>query len=63
MPDYQSMYLHLFNAVTDALEGMDEESAPAEMLRQAQQECEEIYIADCGEAECSERPSAQRQPL
>lgn len=46
MPDYQSMYLQLFNAVTDALETMDEESGAAEKLRQAQRECEEIYISD-----------------
>lgn len=46
MPDYQSMYLHLFNAVTDALAIMDKGSGPAEMLRQAQRECEEMYISD-----------------
>ena len=45
MTDYQSLYLHLFNAVTDALERMDAESESAEMLRLAQQECEEMYIS------------------
>ena len=34
MPDYQRMYLGLFNAVTDAIE----------LLQKAQQDAEEIYI-------------------
>ena len=34
MPNYKEMYLTLFNAVTDALE----------LLEQAQQKSEEIYI-------------------
>lgn len=63
MTDYQSMYLHLFNAVTDALEMMGKESDPAEKLRQAQRECEEIYITDSGDSEGSECPSAQRHCL
>lgn len=46
MPDYQKMYLYLFNAVTDALEIMNKGSESAEMLRHAQRECEEIYISD-----------------
>ena len=46
MADYQSMYLHLFNAVTDALVMIGKDCAAAEKLRLAQQECEEIYISD-----------------
>ncbi len=43
---YQSMYLRLFNAVTDALEALDAER-PEEaqrLLVQAQQACEELYL-------------------
>lgn len=47
MPDYQALYLHLFNAVTDALRVMDENDCPCAyaLLIRGQQECEEIYIA------------------
>ena len=44
MPDYRKMYLHLFNAVTDALQLMDKGSKAADILRTAQCDCEEIYI-------------------
>ena len=37
MPDYKRMYAKLFNAITDAVE----------ILQQAQQETEEIYIESC----------------
>jgi len=47
---YKQMYLLLFNAVTDALEAMEENSAAAVRLRQAQQRCEELFIQQ-GEAE------------
>lgn len=40
MPDYQKMYLGLFNAVTDAIE----------LLQKAQQDAEEIYISEGEEA-------------
>ena len=42
---YKKMYLHLFNAVTDALAQMARQNfgAAAERLMQAQQTCEEIY--------------------
>ena len=46
MPDYQKLYLHLFNAVTDALRELEKgksAEAAARLIR-AQQECEEIYI-------------------
>lgn len=45
MPDYQSMYTHLFNAVTDVLELLIENCPAAEKLRQAQIECEEMYMS------------------
>ena len=41
MPDYQKMYLGLFNAVTDAIE----------LLQKAQQDVEEIYISEGEETE------------
>lgn len=42
--DYKKMYLHLFNAVTDALEFLPEENSAARILKAAQQYCEELYI-------------------
>ncbi len=36
MPNYKKMYLRLFHAVTDSIE----------ILTKAQQDCEELYIAD-----------------
>ena len=41
MADYKKMYLHLCNAVTDALESMEK---AADILKRAQQNCEDIYI-------------------
>ena len=43
---YQKMYLHLFNAVTDALRllGVGQTQAAAVLLERAQQDCEEMYI-------------------
>jgi len=43
---YKKMYLHLFNAVTDALAQMERQNfgAAAERLMQAQQTCKEIYL-------------------
>lgn len=43
---YKTMYLHLFNAVTDALEALDagQTGEAAFLLIRAQQECEELYI-------------------
>ena len=46
MADYPRMYLHLFNAITDALKMIDKNCAAAEKLRLAQQECEEMFISD-----------------
>ena len=47
MPDYQKMYLLLFNAVTDALEDISacNYGAARERLISAQQQTEEIYIS------------------
>ena len=46
MADYKSMYLHLFNAATDAIEliraGKTDEVE--KRLMAAQQHCEDIYI-------------------
>lgn len=37
MPDYQKLYLKMFNAVTDVIE----------KLKKLQQEAEELYIESC----------------
>ena len=46
MPDYQKLYTTLFNAITDALEQIDElEIKNAKnILITAQQQSEELYI-------------------
>ena len=46
MPDYEKMYHMLFNAITDALEELEEDApdAAAEILQQAQCDAEEVYI-------------------
>ena len=46
MPDYQKMYLLLFNAITDALEEMENQNLgeAAELLRKAQSDAEDVYI-------------------
>jgi len=45
MPDYKSMYLDLFNSVTDAIE----------VLSAAQKRAEEVYITSCeGDEETDE---------
>lgn len=44
-PNYKKMYLHIFNSVTDALRLMPENiSEAAEILKQAQSFCEEMYV-------------------
>ena len=47
MTEYQRMYAVLFNAVTDALEYMqcNDPAKAREILIQAQQKAEEIYMA------------------
>ena len=48
MPDYQKMYLLLFNAITDALKEIENQNygKAAELLRKAQAAAEDIYIED-----------------
>ena len=48
MPDYQNLYLHLFNRITDALQEIEKQNfgRAAGILRSAQQEAEEMYIND-----------------
>lgn len=45
MPDYQQLYLHLFRAVTRAID----------VLVKAQQECEELYLSACESEEEADR--------
>ena len=44
--DYKQMYLKLFNAVTDAIEQMEQKNygIAENLLKNAQSECEEIFI-------------------
>ena len=46
MIDYKAMYLLLFNAITDALEKIEEQNygEARELLIAAQQKAEDIYI-------------------
>ena len=46
MPDYEKMYLHLFNAITDALAELEEANIGQAVmtLQQAQADTEEMYI-------------------
>ena len=46
MPDYQIMYTTLFNAMTDAIENIEKcnYGTAKELLIQAQQKTEELYI-------------------
>lgn len=43
---YKQMYLHLFNAVTDSLEAMEQMNygEAKQILTAAQVECEELYL-------------------
>ena len=44
MEPYKEMYLMLFRAITEALNHMAPASSASEILRQAQQQAEELYI-------------------
>ncbi len=46
MPDYQKMYLLLFNAITDALAQLQAQNSgrAALILQKAQADAEELYI-------------------
>ena len=48
MADYEKMYHLLFNAVTDSLRQMETMNfgTAAEILKQAQMRCEEMYIGE-----------------
>ena len=55
MPDYEKLYYHLFNRITDALSELEEgraEAARAEAARNvlisAQMRAEELYIGENG---------------
>ena len=50
---YKEMYYALFGAVTDAMEQMKQNNfgTAAELLVQAQQKCEEIYVDGEGDEE------------
>ncbi len=52
MSEYQKPYTTMFNAATDALEALEEMNVgqAREILRQAQQEAEELFISE-GERE------------
>jgi len=46
MPDYEKIYHLLFNAITDALEQIEQQNfgSAKDLLIAAQQQAEEIYI-------------------
>ena len=46
MADYQKMYTALFNAITDAVENMEQANygTAKQLLVQAQQQTEELYM-------------------
>lgn len=48
MPDYQKMYFHLFNAITDALGQLERQNygLAAERLKAAQVDGENAYLTD-----------------
>ena len=48
MPDYQKMYFHLFNAITDALGQLERQNygLAAERLKAAQVDGENAYLTE-----------------
>lgn len=48
MEDFPKYYTHLFNRVTDAIEAIQRQNyvAAQDILIKAQQEAEELYLAD-----------------
>ena len=50
---YKKMYVHLFNAITDALAYIEEQNfgIARELLMEAQRECEQIYMEESQEEE------------
>ncbi len=59
MEIYQKMYLKLFNAVTDAIKVLPENSGAAKLLILATQECEELYMSADEERIATSRCSSQ----
>lgn len=58
MEDYKTMYLHLFNRVSDAvnaLEAMNYGQAK-ELLMRAQQEAEELYLTEATAQKITDSP-------
>lgn len=49
--DYKKMYLSLFNSITDSLNALESLNfgQAADILRQAQGDCEELYVEDTEE--------------
>ena len=49
--DYKKMYLSLFNSITDSLNALERLNfgQAADILRQAQSDCEELYVEDAEE--------------
>lgn len=49
--DYKKMYLSLFNSITDSLNALESLNfgQAADILRQAQSDCEELYVEDAEE--------------
>lgn len=48
MPDYKTMYLHLFNQITDAISALNALNfgQTQEILKRAQIEAEEQYVSE-----------------
>ena len=57
MPDYKTMYLHLFNHVTDAVAALETLNfgQAKDILMDAQKEAELLYINDDSESEANDR--------
>ena len=53
MEIYQKMYYRLFNGVSDALEAIGQQNygTAAQLLRNTQSECEELFLDDESETE------------
>ena len=56
MPDYETMYFHLFNRVTDAVRELEKQNYgnAKDILIKAQQEAEEDYLVADTDAELTE---------
>ena len=56
MPDYETMYFHLFNRVTDAIRELEKQNygTAKAVLIKAQQEAEEDYLVAGTDTEITE---------